>query len=219
MGLTVIACGIMKEELEQFQNNRLSFVFLEQSLHLTPEKMREAIQTEIYKAEQESAEGILLGYGLCSNGIVGLTSNRLPLIIPRVHDCIALFLGSASRYLEEHQREPGTYYLTRGWIEEGKSPLGTYAEYCKRYKQEMAEWAIREELKNYKRIALIDTGFRITEAQREHGRENARFFKLQYEELKGSLAFFERMVGGSWEQDFIILKPGEEVKQHLFLDL
>jgi len=51
--------------------------------------------------------------------------------------------------MEEHKKEPGTYYLTQGWIEEGKSPLGIYQEYCQRYDQETAEWVIKQELKNY----------------------------------------------------------------------
>ncbi|RPJ00419.1 MAG: DUF1638 domain-containing protein, partial [Deltaproteobacteria bacterium] len=186
-------------------------------LHRTPEKMKDVIQEEINKADEWGGDTIVLGYGLCSNGILGVKSNRHPIVIPRVHDCIALFLGSHEKYLEEHQKEPGTYYLTKGWIEEAKSPLGVYQEYCGRYGKETAEWAIREELKNYTRIALVDTGLRLTEAHRQHARENAEFLNLRLEEIKGSLEYFERMLRGDWEKGFVILNPGEEVKQSLFL--
>jgi hypothetical protein len=120
--------------------------------------------------------------------------------------------------MEEHKKEPGTYYLTKGWIEEGKSPIGIYQEYCQRHDRETAEWVIREELKNYTRIALVDMGSDLSEKHREHARENAHFLHLRYEEIKGSLAFFEKMLRGWWDKDFIILKPGEEVSQDLFLD-
>jgi len=215
--ILVISCSIMKEELLQFRGEGVSFVFLEQSLHRTPQKMKEAIQAEIDKADAWEGDAILLGYGLCSNGILGVKSNRHRLVIPRVHDCIALFLGSHEKFAEEHRKEPGTYYLTKGWIEEAKSPLGVYEEYCERYGRETAEWAIREELKNYTRIALVDTGLRLTETHRGHARENARFFNLRYEEIEGSLDFFERMARGLWEHGFVVLNPGEEVKQDLFL--
>ena len=43
----VIACSIMKEELLRFQTNGISFIFLEQSLHRTPEKMKPIIQEEM----------------------------------------------------------------------------------------------------------------------------------------------------------------------------
>lgn len=219
MKYLIIACNIMKDEIIRFQVNGTSFVFLEQSLHRTPQKMKGVIQEEIDKAEQWDGDYIILSYGLCSNGIVGVKSERHSIVIPRVHDCIALFLGSWERYVEEHQREPGTYYLTRGWIEEGKSPLGIYGEYCQRYGKETAEWVIREELKHYTRIALVDTGVHLLEIHREHAIENARFLHLRYEEIKGSLDFFKKMLQGSWGNDFVILRPGEEVTQELFLNL
>ena len=41
----------------------------------------------------------------------------MPLVIPRAHDCIALFMGSRQRYREYFDAHPGTYYRTSGWIE------------------------------------------------------------------------------------------------------
>ncbi len=217
----VIACSIMREELLHFERNGIAFVFLEQSLHRTPQKMRPIIQEAIDKAGEEDWDYIILSYGLCSNGILGVKAKRQPIVIPRVHDCISLFLGSHERYLEEHSKEPGTYFLTKGWIEEAKSPLGIYHEYCGRYGKETAEWAIREELKNYTRIALINSGLSLAESHREHARENARFLNLRFEEIKGSLELFERMLQGAWNKEskeFILLNPGEEITLDMFLN-
>jgi len=183
--------------------------------------MKDVIQEEMDRAEEWEGDYIILSYGLCSNGIVGVKSKSHSVVIPRVHDCIALFLGSWDRYMEEHTKEPGTYYLTKGWIEEGKSPLGIYEEYSQRYDKDTAEWVIKEELKNYTRIALVDMGndLSLSETHREHAKENARFLGLRYEEMRGSLEFFEKMVRGMWDKDFVILKPGEELTQNLFLGL
>jgi hypothetical protein len=208
----------MKDELIRFQEEGVSFVFLEQSLHRTPQKMPAAVQEEINKAVNGDEDYIVLGYGLCSNGILGVRPVRQPVVIPRAHDCISLFLGSVERYQEEHGKEPGTYYLTKGWIDEGKSPLGILAEYAQRYGKETAEWVIREELKNYKRIALVDSGNGISEGHRAHARENARFLNLKYEEIKGSVDYFARMFREPWGKDFLILQPGQEVKQAFFLE-
>ena len=213
----VIACAIMKEELQYLQAEGVSFAFLDQSLHRTPQKMKGVIQEEIDRAEKWEGDRVILSYGLCSNGIVGIRANRHPLLIPKVHDCITLFLGSNERYLEEHGREPGTYYLTRGWIEEKKSPLGIFEEYCQRYGKETAEWVIREELKNYTRIALVESELGMPETHREHGRENARFLNLKYEEIRGSLDFFRKIIHGPWDRDFVRLNPGEEATQEMFL--
>lgn len=216
--IRIIACSIMKDELLRLQKEGVTFAFLEQSLHRTPQKMPAAVQEEINKAAETDEDFVVLGYGLCSNGILGVRPVRQPVVIPRAHDCISLFLGSLERYQEEHGKEPGTYYLTKGWIDEGKSPLGILSEYTQRYGKETAEWVIREELKNYKRIALVDSGNHISEEHRAHARENARFLNLRYEEIKGSLEFFVRMLRGPWGKDFLILHPGQEVKQEFFLE-
>ena len=222
MRLQFITCKVLQREAyfcAARSNNVVDVVLMEQGLHDEPQRLR----TEVQKALDNTCDvqgrpydASLLGYGLCSNGIVGIKVKRQPIVIPRVHDCIALFLGSHERYMEEQTKEPGTYYLTKGWIDEGKSPLGTLHEYSERYGKETAEWVIREELKNYTRIALVDVGLQLTESYQEHARENARFLNLRYEEIKGSLEFFERMLHGDWDKGFLILNPGEEVTQDLF---
>ena len=214
----VIACNIAKEELTHVRTDGVSIVYLEQSLHRTPQKMKGVIQEEIDKAEKWNGDQIVLAYGLCSNGILGIRANRHPLLVPKVHDCISLFLGSHDRYMEEHSKEPGTYYLTKGWIEEKKSPLGIFEEYCQRYGKETAEWVIREELKNYTRIALVESELGMGEVHRKHAQENARFLNLKYEEIRGALGFFRKIIQGPWDRDFVVLKPGEEATQEMFLE-
>jgi len=66
----------------------------------------------------------------------------------------------------------------------------------------------------------VDTGAYDLSAYRDRARANATFLGVAYEEIKGSLAFFEKMVKGQWDKDeFIILQPGEEITQMMFLSL
>jgi len=51
----------------------------------------------------------------------------------------------------------------------------------------------------------------LSDSHREHAKENAQFLNLRYEEIKGSLEFFEKILRGRWDHDFIILKPGQEI--------
>jgi hypothetical protein len=57
----------------------------------------------------------------------------------------------------------------------------------------------------------------MEENHRKHARENARFFNLKYEEISGSLEFFRKIIQGPWDRDFVVLKPGEEARQEMFL--
>jgi len=53
--------------------------------------------------------------------------------VPRVDDCIAIFLGSRAAYADQCHQEPGTYYLTKGWIEVGDTPFAEHERLVERY--------------------------------------------------------------------------------------
>ena len=220
--VALVACRIMEPELERLRAERphvTGIHYLDQSLHRTPQKMPGLVQAAV-DAAGEAAGRVVLGYGLCSNGIIGVRARGRELIVPRCHDCIPFFLGSTEAHRREMAAHPGTYYLTPGWIAERKDPLGIIEDdYVKRVGREMGEWAMREELKHYTRIALIDTGVVDIEPLRARAQENARFFGMRYEELQGrSLDYFVKLMDGPYEEtEFLRLNPGETVTQEMFL--
>ena len=216
MKLLIIACSVLKNEFLATNPDGARFEFLEQGLHQTPDKMRLAIQEKIDKAG-DGFDYIVLGYGLCGNGTLGIKARDIPVVIPKAHDCITYWLGSLSRQQQEHGVAPASYYLTKGWIEEAKAPKDTFKEYEERYGPKTAQWLIGEMFKNYTRVALIDTGSYDPEQYRSYARENADFLGAKYEELQGSLALFESLMKGEWANNsFIIIKPGEKITQNMF---
>jgi len=217
--LLILACSVIERELKRFQNGRMEFKFLDYGLHRTPENMAKALQIEIDQAAQQDYDGIVLGYGLCSNGIVGICSPEHPLIIPRIHDCISLFLGSPEAYREQSAGHPGTYYLTPGWIERGQTPISKYESYARSYDEETARWVLHEEMKHYTRIALIDTGVYSIEPFRTVAKENAEFLGVTYMELQGSSQLFKELICGPWKKNFLIIEKGQSIQQDMFLDL
>jgi hypothetical protein len=78
---------------------------------------------------------------------------------------------------------------------------------------------MKEELKHYRRIALINTGVADIEPLRQRARENADFFGMTYEEIEGmSLEFFAKLMDGPYpETEFVRLKAGETATQELFM--
>ena len=214
----VLSCEVMEQEIRKIQNGRGDCKLLDYGLHRTPENMTQALQVEIDRASKLKYDHIILGYGLCSNGILGLRVSKQPIVIPRVHDCISLFLGSSKSYQQQMFSHPGTYYLTPGWIEKGETPLSKYENYCRSYDRETALWVLKEEMKSYTRIALIDSGLVGLDPYRSYARKNADFLGIQYEELKGSFSFFERLLTGFWDKrDFVILRKGQRLIQDMFL--
>ena len=207
----LIACTAVIEEMLPFIPPRMSYEVLDFGLHTDPKSLKKAIQNVINSSAPD-VETILLGYGLCSQAVVGLKSGSRTLIIPRVDDCIAIFLGSAAEYQKQYHSAPGTYYLTRGWIESGDTPFSEYDILVKRYGEKIAKRIINQILKNYTRLAFISTGNNEVEHYRERARSMAKQFGLRYEEIQGSDVIIKMMLYGSWDNDeFVVIPPGKTI--------
>jgi hypothetical protein len=212
----VIACATVIEEMLPLLPPGVDHQVLDFGLHVNPESLKRALQDAV-DAAVPPTETIVLGYGLCSQAVIGLRANGCTLVVPRVDDCIAIFLGSGEVYRQQFRAEPGTYYLTKGWIEAGDGPFAEHDRLVARYGREKAEWVTHEMLKNYTRLALINTGQYELERYRAYARRTAARFGLRYEEITGSTALVKKMVYGPWDEEFVVVPPGEAVcYEHFF---
>ena len=206
----LIACAAVIEEMSPFMPPNMCYEVLDFGLHTNPKSLKRALQNVINSSAPD-IDTILLGYGLCSQAVVGLRSGGRTLILPRVDDCIAIFLGSAAEYQRQCCSVPGTYYLTRGWMEFGDTPFSEFDILVKRYDERIAQRIINQILKNYTRLAFINTGNNELEHYRNRARNMARRFSLRYEEIQGSDAIIKKMLCGPWNDEFIIIPPGKTV--------
>ena len=206
----VVACATVIEEMLPFLPVGVEHEVLDFGLHLQPEKLRQSLQATI-DAASVTADSIILGYGLCSLAVVGLTAHNCTLVVPRVDDCIAIFLGSHAAYKEQSSQEPGTYYLTKGWIEVSDTPFEEYNRLVERYGQARADRIMQLMLKNYTRLAYIDTGQYDQERYREYSRRTAARFGLRYEEIPGADTLIKKMIYGPWDDDFVVAQPGQTI--------
>jgi hypothetical protein len=208
--IKVIACATVIEEMLPLLSPNVAHEVLDFGLHLTPDKLRPALQDSINAAGAEF-DTLILGYGLCSMAVVGLTATNCTLVVPRVDDCIAIFLGSHTAYKEQSGKEPGSYYLTKGWIEVGDTPFKEYKPLVERYGEKRARRMMQLTLKNYTRLAYINTGQYEQERFREYARRTAAEFNLRYEEIAGSNALVKKMIFGPWDDDFVVAQPGQTI--------
>jgi hypothetical protein len=206
----VIACATVIEEMLPHLPADVKYQVLDFGLHVNPEALRSNLQEAIEKASR-AADTIVLGYGLCSQAVVGLRANGCTLVVPKVDDCIAIFLGSGAAYRAQARSEPGTYYLTKGWIEAGDSPFAEYDGLVAQYGEARARRLMNQILRNYTRLALINTGQYELERYRQYSQHMAERFGLRYEEIPGSDTLVKRMVCGPWDDDFVIACPGETI--------
>ena len=206
----VIACATVMEEMRPFMAPDMDHLVFDFGLHITPRKLRTTLQQTINDASSKY-ETIILGYGLCSLAIAGVCAPSSRLVVPRVDDCIAIFLGSRAEYQAQFSQQPGTYYLTRGWIEGGDTPFSEYQRNIVRYGQENADLIYHTMMVHYTRLALILTSGTGMGPYRQFAQESAVQFGLAYEEIQGSDALIRKLLLGPWDDEILVVEAGKVI--------
>ena len=226
MRLHFIACRILTRELSWYCANSpfpIEITWMPQGLHTEPQKLQKELQKTLLLVEEQSRKEaerfwpdyLVLGYGLCSNGVVGLQAGDIPLVIPRTDDCIGLMLGSQKRYLEAFSQNPGTYWFSHGWMEHSVVPtteliLRRRKYYEEEYGEENADFLIEQDLlwtRNYQAACLIASPRFPNQPAREAAQSIAGEHSWRYFELPEDERMFAMMAQGQWPEDEFLLCP------------
>ena len=177
MRLRAITCDILARPVYHFaarSPHTVDVVHLSAELHAVPRTLRERIQEQVDLAGPD-IDAVVLAYGLCGGGTAGLEARRAPIVLPRAHDCVTIFLGDRARYQAEHEATPGTYWYVQDQLERGNALKGwllgdaarsedviaTRAEYVARFGERNADYLMEvlgEWRTRYERGAFLDTG-------------------------------------------------------------
>ena len=207
----LIACAMLEDEIHKIYEEtgcEIPVVWVERGYHNTPEKLRGKLQSLI--EEHQDVDIILLSFGLCGNGTNGIVSLGTRLVLPKFDDCINLLLCRGKRR-SRGLTETGSLYLTRGWTLDSESILKQYEKYVEEYGQESAEAILEMMYEHYEKITVIDTKSYDRKPVLNYAREAAKLLDLIPETTEGSTEILRKLLTGRWEEDFIVLEPGQAV--------
>jgi len=223
--ITVIACNVLEDEVRAFAKDLpqvRSLVFMPQGLHNEPGKLQTELQEAVTRAEADpETRTIALVYGLCSRGVENLRHERCPLVIPRAHDCVTLFLGNKERYADYIRQHPGTYWYSPGWIK-AHTPPGPdrqerlRREYAAKFDPDEVDYLMEMEqewVSHYTRAAYVGLGVGETKKDRAYTRHCADCLGWSFDHVEGDPSLLQALLRGEWdERRFLIVPPGQVIR-------
>lgn len=198
--------------------------------HIKPRELNRTLQDKIDSINDTTYDAILLCYGLCGQATSGLTARRIPIVIPRAHDCITLCLGSKEEYKKQQEVCPGTIWHTKDYMERldnaaeysgiGASSAELYDEKAyeamvSRMGKERADRIISsmgDMTKNYERAVFIEQNTGDGKKEEELVRKEAETKGWRFEKMKGDIKIIKGLLNGEWpEEDYLRVEPGQKI--------
>ncbi len=227
MRLKCLACDVLARPIYLNAAHSPHIIDIElfpRGLHNTPLKLRAVLQERIAAAGQDY-DAVVLAYGLCGQATAGLVAQDVPIVVPRAHDCITLFLGSRERYDAQFAEQPGTYWYALDYMERedgSGASLGAsvdanpsvYEEYVEKYGVENADYLMEVMgawQAHYQRAAYIDMGVGDGSRVEEQAQMDASRRGWVFERVAGNMMIIRRLLYGEWESDYLVLNPGESL--------
>lgn len=229
MRFQLICCEVLYREMCDaiaHAPHQVDVRFLPKGLHdLGGARMRRELQRAVDEASVQECDAVLMGYALCGNGLHDLRAARVPLVVPRAHDCITLLMGGRKRYQHYFEENPGTYFRSTGWLERGKNlaPLMrlrtgvdvSLEALIAKYGDDNGRYLFEELTRyreTYSRLTFIETGLEPDERFADEARQEATERHWQFDMIRGDLRLCEALVSGVWPEDeFVVAQPGERL--------
>jgi len=222
--IALLACSVFEREIALYGRGSPHIAearFFDIGLHDRPDQLRATLQENLEAVDgRTDIEAVVLAYGLCGRGTVGLRPLRHKFVIPRAHDCITVFMGSKEAYAGHHRRCPTCYYYTPGWNRGRRVPgperlASMRAELAAKFDPDDVEFLVQTEREQWAlndTVTYLDLGTEDAAAEADYARKCADWLGWKFEHLRGDAALLRDLLWGNWDAErFQIIEPGAQL--------
>ena len=214
----LIACEMLRDEVElAMARTGIEYptIWLDKGLHDTPEKLRASLQDKIDQLDKYDT--ILLAMALCGGALDGISCGHARLAVPKFDDCIRLIL---SLELGLHNAaDARSLYYTRQWLDSAGHLTRQQEQYLEKYGEKKTKKIMRLMLANYKSCRMVDTGAYDMAQWEDRARADAAALGLEYGTQHGSVRVLEKLLRQEFDEEFLVVEPGETLTQRMFLNI
>ncbi|WKY48346.1 DUF1638 domain-containing protein [Eubacteriaceae bacterium ES3] len=210
----LIACGMIKGELSLAMENCGIFydtIWMPAELHINPDLLRNELQKAIDNNQNYGL--ILLAYGNCGHGLVGLVSQNTRLACLRLEDCIHVLLHN-EKNLKKIRGE--SYFITKAWLNSKKSLKEEYHYAIRRYGSKRAEAIMGIMFKNYKSMVMVDAGAYSLDSWVYCAKHLSQVLKLDFKTMTGDVGLLEKFLSLNWDRQVAEFEPGRMISKDDF---
>lgn len=207
----VFACSSMLGHLKaanQSLGTDIPVIPLGRQTHVFPSDMRQKIR-ELCAQLPDSIEYILFAMGWSPETWKGLTLSRTA-VIPDFDDCVSILLANADDQVGDLKQKGHMYYRDS---DGGQYSIRAILESAqKEYGMEPGTTVFGSWFADYVSLDIIDTGAYDCYAEGFVARaeEDAQLIRVPVDFVQGSNLVCEKLLSGQWDDQFVVLAPGEE---------
>lgn len=209
--IALLACSVFEREIEMLARGAAHLAevrWFEMGLHDRPDVLRECLQKNLAAVDaRDDIAAVVLAYGLCGRGTAGLRPLRHPLVIPRAHDCITVFMGGKERFAAHQQACPGCFYYTPGWNRGRRVPGPDKLDklrrdYSKKFAPDDVEFLLeseREQWAQHGTATFLDLGTEDAAREAAYAKNCADWLGWKFERLPGDARLLRDLLWGNWD--------------------
>jgi len=211
----MVACPTLKQEIEAIMADAgldYPVFYLPNELHLQPDNLRSYLKDFIPRLHH--VDYLVLPMGRCGDGTIGVPSGNCTLVLPKCDDCINLLLAEKS--IREVERPKYMYFFTESWLDYQHSFTNEYTMAVEKYGQDRADMLTKMMYAHYKYFGYVDTGYGDYESARKRVEPLAEVAETEIVRLPAHLSALRRMVTLQFDENFLLVPPGETVTREMF---